>query len=84
MTKKAGGFAGIAVDAALFPLDTIKTRLQSPLGFVGSGGFRGVYSGLGAAVLGSVPTGCTFRKILLCSIHFHFDYLFSCSVFLHI
>jgi solute carrier family 25 S-adenosylmethionine transporter 26 len=25
----AGGLAGTAVDVALFPLDTIKTRLQS-------------------------------------------------------
>lgn len=47
----------MAVDAALFPLDTLKTRLQSPDGFVKSGGFRGVYSGLGAAILGSAPTG---------------------------
>jgi len=47
----------MAVDTALFPLDTIKTRLQSPLGFVKSGGFKGVYSGLSTAVLGSAPTG---------------------------
>lgn len=45
------------MDAGLFPLDTIKTRLQSPDGFVKSGGFRGVYSGLGTAALGSAPTG---------------------------
>ena len=43
----------------LFPLDTIKTRLQSPLGFVKSGGFRGIYSGLSTAALGSAPTGKT-------------------------
>ena len=54
---KAGGIAGISVDAGLFPLDTIKTRLQSPDGFVKAGGFRGVYSGLGTAALGSAPTG---------------------------
>lgn len=52
----------MAVDASLFPLDTIKTRLQSPDGFVKSGGFRGVYSGLGTAVLGSAPTGNTIIK----------------------
>ena len=45
------------MDAGLFPLDTLKTRLQSPDGFVKSGGFQGVYSGLGTAVLGSAPTG---------------------------
>ncbi|XP_032779444.2 S-adenosylmethionine mitochondrial carrier protein [Daphnia magna] len=56
----AGGIAGMAVDAGLFPLDTLKTRLQSPDGFVKSGGFRGVYSGLGTAVLGSAPTAALF------------------------
>ena len=29
----AGGAAGTAVDVALFPLDTVKTRLQSDVGF---------------------------------------------------
>ncbi|KAI9565741.1 hypothetical protein GHT06_009533 [Daphnia sinensis] len=56
----AGGIAGMAVDAGLFPLDTLKTRLQSPDGFIRSGGFRGVYSGLGTAVLGSAPTAALF------------------------
>ena len=44
----AGGIAGTSVDVVLFPLDTIKTRLQSPQGFFGSGGFRGIYNGLSA------------------------------------
>jgi len=56
----AGGVAGLAVDTVLFPLDTIKTRLQSPLGFVKSGGFRGIYSGLSTAALGSAPTAAVF------------------------
>ena len=42
----SGGIAGVSVDIALFPLDTIKTRMQSPHGFLKSGGFRGVYNGL--------------------------------------
>ena len=42
----SGGVAGTAVDVALFPLDTIKTRLQSSQGFLKAGGFRGVYAGL--------------------------------------
>lgn len=41
----AGGVAGLSVDVALFPLDTLKTRLQSPNGFIGAGGFRGIYKG---------------------------------------
>ncbi|KAK0780637.1 S-adenosylmethionine transporter [Friedmanniomyces endolithicus] len=38
----AGGLAGTTVDLSLFPLDTLKTRLQSAAGFRASGGFRGV------------------------------------------
>jgi len=56
----AGGCAGLAVDVSLFPLDTIKTRLQSPQGFAAAGAFRGVYAGLGSAALGSIPTGTLF------------------------
>ena len=50
-----GGMAGTSVDVALFPIDTLKTRLQSPQGFIQAGGFRGIYNGLGAAAIGSAP-----------------------------
>ncbi|CAG8584994.1 4606_t:CDS:2 [Ambispora gerdemannii] len=56
----AGGIAGTAVDTVLFPLDTIKTRLQSKSGFYASGGFRGIYSGLTSAVVGSAPGASSF------------------------
>ncbi|KAL4232319.1 hypothetical protein ACF0H5_009890 [Mactra antiquata] len=56
----AGGLAGTSVDVALFPLDTVKTRLQSTKGFWKSGGFNGIYSGLGSAALGSAPTAALF------------------------
>jgi len=56
----AGGLAGTSVDVALFPIDTLKTRLQSPQGFLKSGGFRGVYNGLGAAAAGSAPGAALF------------------------
>lgn len=56
----AGGLAGTTVDVALFPIDTLKTRLQSPQGFLKSGGFRGVYNGLGAAAIGSAPGAALF------------------------
>lgn len=56
----AGGTAGTTVDIVLFPLDTIKTRLQSEAGFIKSGGFRGIYSGLLSAALGSAPTAAIF------------------------
>ncbi|XP_059468474.1 S-adenosylmethionine mitochondrial carrier protein homolog [Neocloeon triangulifer] len=56
----SGGAAGTAVDIALFPLDTLKTRLQSQAGFWKSGGFRGIYSGVGPAALGSAPNAAVF------------------------
>lgn len=57
---QAGGVAGIAVDISLFPIDTVKTRLQSERGFWRSGGFQGVYKGLGPAAAGSAPTAALF------------------------
>ena len=56
----AGGAAGFAVDVSLFPIDTVKTRLQSPQGFIGAGGFNGIYRGLAAAAAGSVPGAALF------------------------
>lgn len=56
----AGGLAGTTVDLALFPIDTLKTRLQSPQGFVAAGGFRGVYRGIMAAAAGSSPGAALF------------------------
>jgi len=51
----AGAFAGFAVDTMLYPIDTLKTRLQSSQGFYKSGGFRGIYKGFGSAAAGSMP-----------------------------
>ena len=56
----AGGIAGTSVDVALFPIDTIKTRLQSSKGFQAAGGFRGVYAGLASAAAGSAPGAALF------------------------
>ncbi|CAG7816967.1 unnamed protein product [Allacma fusca] len=56
----AGSAAGTSVDVILFPLDTIKTRLQSSNGFSKSGGFAGIYRGLGPAFLGSAPNAAIF------------------------
>ena len=55
-----GGLAGFAVDVSLFPIDTVKTRLQAPQGFWRSGGFAGIYRGLGSAAVGSVPGAALF------------------------
>ena len=54
---KAGGIAGVFVDLILFPLDTVKTRLQSPQGFRKAGGFRGIYAGVPSTAVGSFPNG---------------------------
>ncbi|KAL7581461.1 hypothetical protein ACA910_022037 [Epithemia clementina (nom. ined.)] len=56
----AGGVAGTTVDVTLYPIDTIKTRLQAPGGFWKAGGFRGIYQGLGAVALGSAPGAALF------------------------
>lgn len=59
----SGAAAGNGVDIILFPLDTIKTRLQSKLGFRKAGGFRGIYNGLPSTLLGSAPTAALFFTI---------------------
>ena len=57
---QAGGLAGTTVDLSLYPLDTLKTRLQSSAGFARAGGFRGIYAGVGSAVVGSAPGAALF------------------------
>lgn len=56
----AGAIAGTCVDVSLFPLDTLKTRLQSQHGFLKSGGFSGLYQGLYPVLIGSAPTAALF------------------------
>ncbi|XP_022903468.2 S-adenosylmethionine mitochondrial carrier protein homolog [Onthophagus taurus] len=55
-----GAAAGLSVDMILFPLDTIKTRLQSAQGFRNSGGFSGIYKGIGPQAIGSAPQAALF------------------------
>ncbi|KAF6201714.1 hypothetical protein GE061_004109 [Apolygus lucorum] len=56
----AGAVAGISVDVGLFPLDTVKTRLQSEHGFWKSGGVKGIYKGVGPTALGAAPAAALF------------------------
>ena len=56
----SGAVAGTTVDLSLFPLDTLKTRLQSSSGFLSSGGFTGIYRGVGSAIVGSAPGAALF------------------------
>jgi solute carrier family 25 S-adenosylmethionine transporter 26 len=52
----SGGFAGLAVDSILFPLDTIKTRMQHSYS-LGKFGFRNLYAGISPSLLASIPSG---------------------------
>ena len=56
----AGALAGTTVDLSLYPIDTLKTRLQSSAGLAASGGFRGIYAGVGSALIGSAPGAALF------------------------
>lgn len=93
----AGGLAGTSVDVALFPIDTIKTRLQSPQGFLAAGGFRGIYNGLGAAAAGSAPGAALFFSVYEVSVWrernrvsymyvmgISFGWVLSCSLIFHL
>ncbi|KAG2251146.1 hypothetical protein Bca52824_081282 [Brassica carinata] len=55
----AGGLAGLVVEAALYPIDTIKTRVQ----VARDGGkiiWKGLYSGLGGNLAGVLPASALF------------------------
>lgn len=51
-------------DTLFFPIDTLKTRLQSHAGFWASGGFSGVYKGIASVIVGSAPGGESFQHHL--------------------
>lgn len=57
---QGGAAAGLVVDVVLFPLDTIKTRLQAQQGFLKAGGFTGIYKGIGPQVIASAPQGIIY------------------------
>ena len=56
----SGSLAGLSVDLTLFPLDTVKTRCQSEVGFLKSGGFSRLWSGIGPVAAGSAPGAAVF------------------------
>ncbi len=56
----SGAIAGLGVDLTLYPLDTLKTRLQSKEGFRSSGGFHRLWAGIGAVAVGSAPGAAMF------------------------
>ena len=56
----AGGFAGVFVDSILYPLDTLKTRLQARGSLRVPVGASAFYRGLVSAMAGSFPAAATF------------------------
>ncbi|KAJ7548210.1 hypothetical protein O6H91_07G003000 [Diphasiastrum complanatum] len=58
----AGGTAGVVVETVLYPIDTIKTRLQATR-FGGKIDFRGLYSGLGGNLVGVLPASALFVAV---------------------
>lgn len=56
----AGAASGVSVDLLFYPIDTIKTRLQSAEGFWKAGGVAGVYRGMGSVAVGSAPGASIF------------------------
>ncbi|KAG6775484.1 hypothetical protein POTOM_018940 [Populus tomentosa] len=60
----AGGTAGVVVETALYPIDTIKTRLQAGSFFAARGGgkimLKGLYSGLAGNLAGVLPASALF------------------------
>lgn len=59
-SRQAGGIAGTSVDLLFFPIDTVKTRLQSSQGFWRAGGLSKMYKGVGSVMVGSAPGGSGF------------------------
>ncbi|XP_031253144.1 S-adenosylmethionine carrier 1, chloroplastic/mitochondrial isoform X1 [Pistacia vera] len=55
----AGGTAGVVVETALYPIDTIKTRLQAARGG-GKIKLKGLYSGLAGNLAGVLPASALF------------------------
>ncbi|CAO1631502.1 unnamed protein product [Parajaminaea phylloscopi] len=63
-TVVAGAMAALAVDALIYPLDTVKTRLQTPdvaKRFpTRKALFQGLYQGIGATVIVTLPSAGVF------------------------
>jgi len=63
ISMAAGGIAGLSIDLALFPIDSIKTRLQassSKTDFVKKADTVSKYKGLASAMAASFPCAAMF------------------------
>jgi len=59
----SGALAGVAVEAALYPLDTIKTRIQAARGGASVNWTKHLYRGLGGNLAGVVPAAAVFFAV---------------------
>ena len=64
----AGATAGVVVEAALYPLDTIKTKVQAVAsqgvkGILKGGGVRAMYAGIGGNLVGVAPATAMFMAV---------------------
>ncbi|KAK6363766.1 hypothetical protein TWF730_001182 [Orbilia blumenaviensis] len=58
----AGATAAFAIDLIIYPLDTVKTRLQASSEWTGGRRalFKGAYQGVGSIILATLPSSATF------------------------
>lgn len=54
----AGGIAAFSVDLLIYPLDTLKTRIQATPQKLSPALFRGLYQGVGSVIIATLPA-CT-------------------------
>jgi len=59
----AGATAGAAVETALYPLDTLKTRLQAARGGAQPMLWKGLYKGLAGNIFGVIPASAIFMGV---------------------
>ena len=74
----AGAIAAFTVDLLVYPLDTIKTRLQSPdykrfyknasTNSVNRSLFRGLYQGIGSVIIATVPSCKAYSNLVECRV----------------
>ncbi|KAK6531483.1 hypothetical protein TWF281_008288 [Arthrobotrys megalospora] len=58
----AGATAAFTIDLIIYPLDTVKTRLQASSEWTGGRNalFKGAYQGVGSIILATLPSSATF------------------------
>ena len=59
----AGATAGAAVETALYPIDTLKTRLQAAKGSGAPMLWKGLYKGLAGNIFGVIPASAIFMGV---------------------